>query len=171
MIGVPGPRLSPEFFPVIESTEFGRSLPRRVASATASRICCRIQIWSAPTGVCTSNVGIPVSWQIAPSPSAARSMFCAMMVSACDDLVPSGSPTRADFMAARTSGGRSVDVRTMSCSTLSKKEGSIGAVYFYVMGVRTERDPLGELDVPADAYYGVQTQRAVLNFPISGLRA
>ena len=36
---------------------------------------------------------------------------------------------------------------------------------------RTERDPLGELDVPADAYYGVQTARAVENFPISGLRA
>ena len=38
-------------------------------------------------------------------------------------------------------------------------------------GFRTERDPLGELDVPADAYYGVQTARAVENFPISGLRA
>ncbi len=36
---------------------------------------------------------------------------------------------------------------------------------------RRERDPLGELDVPADAYYGVQTARAVENFPISGLRA
>ncbi|CAN5704803.1 aspartate ammonia-lyase [soil metagenome] len=33
---------------------------------------------------------------------------------------------------------------------------------------RTERDPLGELDVPADAYYGVQTARAIANFPISG---
>jgi aspartate ammonia-lyase len=38
-------------------------------------------------------------------------------------------------------------------------------------GFRTERDPLGDVQVPADAYYGVQTQRAVLNFPISGLRA
>ena len=28
---------------------------------------------------------------------------------------------------------------------------------------------MGELPVPADAYYGAQTQRAVLNFPISGL--
>jgi aspartate ammonia-lyase len=37
-------------------------------------------------------------------------------------------------------------------------------------GFRRERDPLGELDVPADAYYGVQTARAVENFPISGLR-
>ncbi len=35
---------------------------------------------------------------------------------------------------------------------------------------RTEKDPLGPLDVPADAYYGVQTQRAIRNFPISGRR-
>lgn len=39
------------------------------------------------------------------------------------------------------------------------------------MSFRTERDPLGEVSVPADAYYGVQTARAVENFPISGLRA
>ena len=36
---------------------------------------------------------------------------------------------------------------------------------------RSERDPLGELPVPSDAYYGIQTQRAAENFPISGLRA
>ncbi|HRE46308.1 MAG TPA: aspartate ammonia-lyase [Aggregatilineales bacterium] len=35
---------------------------------------------------------------------------------------------------------------------------------------RIEKDSLGELHVPADAYYGVQTQRAVNNFPISGLK-
>ncbi len=35
---------------------------------------------------------------------------------------------------------------------------------------RTEKDPLGVLEVPADAYYGVQTQRAIRNFPISGRR-
>src|SRR5665213_4447129 len=39
------------------------------------------------------------------------------------------------------------------------------------MTFRTERDSLGELNVPADAYYGIQTARAVENFPISGLRA
>src|SRR5437016_7316067 len=39
------------------------------------------------------------------------------------------------------------------------------------MAYRIERDPLGEVKVPADAYYGVQTARAVENFPISGLRA
>lgn len=35
---------------------------------------------------------------------------------------------------------------------------------------RTEKDPLGELSVPANALYGVQTVRAMQNFPISGLR-
>ena len=35
---------------------------------------------------------------------------------------------------------------------------------------RTERDSMGEMEVPADAYYGASTQRAVLNFPISDLR-
>jgi aspartate ammonia-lyase len=35
---------------------------------------------------------------------------------------------------------------------------------------RVERDSLGTLEVPADAYYGVQTARAVANFPISGER-
>ena len=39
------------------------------------------------------------------------------------------------------------------------------------MQFRTERDPLGELDVPADAYYGIQTARAIDNFRISDLRA
>ncbi|MES3032732.1 MAG: aspartate ammonia-lyase [Gemmatimonadota bacterium] len=34
---------------------------------------------------------------------------------------------------------------------------------------RTEKDPLGELPVPATALYGVQTVRAMQNFPISGL--
>src|SRR5436305_6419498 len=34
---------------------------------------------------------------------------------------------------------------------------------------RTEKDPLGTLEVPADALCGVQTLRAVQNFPISGL--
>ncbi|RJX50333.1 class II fumarate hydratase [Halonotius pteroides] len=34
---------------------------------------------------------------------------------------------------------------------------------------RTESDSLGEMDVPADAYWGAQTQRAVENFPISDI--
>jgi len=35
---------------------------------------------------------------------------------------------------------------------------------------RVERDSMGEMSVPTDAYYGASTMRAVLNFPISSLR-
>ncbi len=38
------------------------------------------------------------------------------------------------------------------------------------MDYRIEKDSLGELKVPVNAYYGVQTQRAVENFPISGIK-
>ena len=39
------------------------------------------------------------------------------------------------------------------------------------MRSRTEHDSLGNVEVPAQAYYGAQTVRAVQNYPISGLRA
>lgn len=35
---------------------------------------------------------------------------------------------------------------------------------------RIEKDFLGEKEIPKDAYYGVQTTRAVENFPITGYR-
>jgi len=39
-----------------------------------------------------------------------------------------------------------------------------------VRSTRTERDSMGPVEVPEEAYYGASTMRAVLNFPISGLR-
>lgn len=36
------------------------------------------------------------------------------------------------------------------------------------MNMRKERDSMGELEVPANALYGAQTQRAINNFPVSG---
>ena len=36
--------------------------------------------------------------------------------------------------------------------------------------MRVERDSMGEMPVPDSALYGASTQRAVLNFPISGHR-
>ncbi|WP_078812170.1 class II fumarate hydratase [Prosthecobacter debontii] len=36
------------------------------------------------------------------------------------------------------------------------------------MNVRTEKDSMGEMEVPVNALYGASTQRAVLNFPVSG---
>lgn len=38
------------------------------------------------------------------------------------------------------------------------------------MKTRLEKDSLGEMRVPADAYYGTETARAIENYPISGLR-
>ncbi len=39
------------------------------------------------------------------------------------------------------------------------------------MSTRTEKDSLGNKEIPAEAYWSVQTQRAIENYPISGLRA
>ncbi len=39
------------------------------------------------------------------------------------------------------------------------------------MKTRTEKDSLGTLEIPGDVYYGIQTHRAVQNFPVSGLKA
>ncbi len=39
------------------------------------------------------------------------------------------------------------------------------------MATRIEKDSMGTMEVPEEAYYGVQTARAILNFPISGQRA
>src|SRR5262245_40289032 len=38
------------------------------------------------------------------------------------------------------------------------------------MTTRTEKDSMGTMDVPSEALYGATTQRAVLNFPVSGYR-
>ena len=39
-----------------------------------------------------------------------------------------------------------------------------------IQGMRVEQDSLGEIKVPVIAYYGAQTQRAVMNFSISGIK-
>src|SRR3990172_7144601 len=65
-------------------------------------------------------------------------------------------------------GGDSIRVSPLAFLGTS---GDAGAEEEGAMRTRVERDALGERDVPADAYYGIQTLRAVENFPISGLRA
>jgi len=58
----------------------------------------------------------------------------------------------------------------------SAMRASSRALCFVVKGLcmteptRVEKDSMGEMQVPSDAYYGATTQRAVLNFPISNLR-
>src|SRR3954465_904445 len=46
----------------------------------------------------------------------------------------------------------------------------IGFQYAQAQQTRTEKDLLGEKQIPADAYYGVQTLRALENFQISGVK-
>src|SRR6266481_4055468 len=48
------------------------------------------------------------------------------------------------------------------------KSASTGAT---TLKMRREIDSLGAREVPTSAYYGIQTQRAIDNFPISGYRA
>ena len=56
-------------------------------------------------------------------------------------------------------------LKTAKAATAGRK-----VVHFMNMHERIETDSMGEMPVPADAYYGAQTARAVENFPISGLR-
>src|SRR5207245_6421373 len=44
------------------------------------------------------------------------------------------------------------------------------AILVTVEEYRLDKDSMGEVKVPSSAYYGAETQRAVQNFPISGLR-
>ena len=46
----------------------------------------------------------------------------------------------------------------------------IGVQFVQAQATRTEKDLLGEKKVPAEAYYGVQTMRALENFPVSGVK-
>lgn len=50
------------------------------------------------------------------------------------------------------------------------KEGSSGRSRAGKRTFRVENDPLGEKEIPADVMHGVQTARALENFPISSLR-
>src|ERR1700693_5785306 len=65
-----------------------------------------------------TKVGMPVSWQMGPESSTAMSMLDKMMSSAWEDCVSGVSSLAAMFMAARTSGGRLVDVWVISSSKL-----------------------------------------------------
>src|SRR5258708_35915016 len=77
-----------------------------------------MRIWFTPTGVCTMNVGMPVSWQIGPESSTAMSMLDRIMSKAWEDCVSGVSSVAAMFIAIRTSVGRLVDVWVISSSKL-----------------------------------------------------
>ena len=53
---------------------------------------------------------------------------------------------------------------------MKKASRTTGTTASMTTSTRMERDTMGELPVPSNAYYGVQTARAIENFPISSLR-
>src|SRR6266851_7185665 len=65
-----------------------------------------------------TNVGMPVSWQMGPESSTAMSMLDKIMSNAWEDCVSGVSSLAAMDIAARTSGGRLVDVCVISSSRL-----------------------------------------------------
>ena len=71
-------------------------------------------------------------------------------------------------------GGRVPWAITFASGALAKRTPATHEEHQTIMSqqqpTRTERDTMGEMQVPADAYWGASTQRAVLNFPVSNLR-
>lgn len=59
----------------------------------------------------------------------------------------------------------------MLAKSLAKSKAAAGsAVAAFSTGFRVEADTMGELNVPADRYWGAQTQRSLMNFKIGGER-
>ena len=83
---------------------------------------------------------------------------------AMDDLVKESPPAYAALVARAA---RSIAARLRAADATLVGHGR--ATGFAGGGTRKERDLLGERDVPADALYGVQTLRALENFPITGV--
>src|SRR5438445_9427297 len=74
---------------------------------------------------------------------------------------------RGESRSRSATGSASAEAESMvSCFYRHKAGENVGMTTEY----RIERDPMGEVRVPSGALYGPQTQRAVDNFPVSGLR-
>lgn len=59
--------------------------------------------------------------------------------------------------------------RNIFANSLTRTSGAaFSTTYRTMAGIRIESDTFGELKVPADKYYGAQTMRSVINFPIGG---
>src|SRR5690606_32533241 len=64
--------------------------------------------------------------------------------------------------------GRAARRRIETSGALAARRFACVAVLAHGATMRTERDSMGDMQVPDEALYGASTQRAVLNFPISG---
>ena len=168
MIGVPGPRLLPEFSPVIESTEFGRSLPRlrgfgdrlanlrahpdlvgpdrhvhfegRHAGVLADRGFARLRLVDV---LRDDRQRLPGSGRglLAGERRRHRGAHVRRQV---------GGGLRDEFDDAVEESRK--HARSIIARGITAMKPAYGDKF------RIERDPLGEVRVPADALYGAQTQ-------------
>jgi aspartate ammonia-lyase len=125
------------------------------AAGCAARLCLAERIWP--------------SWGWAPRsafvPNWGRSPIC---ISACD----------REAKPRRTSGGGAAILRAVTFCAQPMKKLLVCVTLVSLVSLpfanaqqqtRTEKDLLGEKQIPADAYYGVQTARALENFKLSGV--
>src|SRR5271155_2750982 len=88
--------------------------------------------------------------------------------------LPTGSRRYSRLETCTTNFGCSTSAlcqkRESSASTLLHSTPPLSILAFMNEPFRTESDSMGPMQVPASAYYGAQTARAVENFPISNLR-
>jgi aspartate ammonia-lyase len=91
-----------------------------------------------------------------------RTLALALVVA----MTCSCTPQQASEQAVRPTRGQTGGPQTAGAQTAGTSQRAVAAI---VGPTRTERDLLGEKQVPADAYYGVQTARALENFRISGV--
>ena len=101
---------------------------------------------------------MPVSWQIGPESSTAISMLARMMLSACEDCVCGVSASDAMDMAARTSGGKLVDVCVISSSRLVARN-SIWVTSIFALCIRSFLTQYSSTNAPAKTQRGPAFER------------
>src|SRR5260370_13460116 len=92
---------------------------------------------------------MPVSWQIGPASSLAISTLDKMMSSAWEDWVPGVSLSAAIDIAARTSGGRLVDVWVMSSNRLPARNSIALSPKFNPSVLQSDEDLANQTTTPA----------------------
>ncbi len=99
---------------------------------------------------------------------------CQSSFSPCWNHVPTRKSLDGEAWAGRRWGGIKIGVGQDQIRFVLFSAGRIcvsNPIGATAMKARVEKDSLGEKQVPAEVYYGIQTQRAVENYPISGYRA
>src|SRR6266566_3254192 len=85
-------------------------------------------------------------------------------------VVLGGSGNGEAIVANRIRGIRCALCWNEESARLGRQHNNANVISLGQRMISTESDSMGQMQVPADAYYGAQTARAIENFPISDLR-